>query len=273
MNSKALVWYRIGLRVNDCDALIEAARESPSKLYPVFTLDPHYALQSRIGIRRWIFLLESLADLDKSLRQLGSRLFVCRGNPLAVIPALWKEWDITHMFVMGQDFNPYSLQRDAKMRELALSSKVQYKLCEGTFLYSPSSIIAANGGKPPLTYQSFLNVISKQKPPRDPLPPPTTLPPMNDADMPFALNNLNAPKIEGVMPIDKDCMEARLSMFKAVSGPNANFDVPDITELGFERLSEVEQSPYGGGESVAMKTLDEYMSNKKRVAEVFIYML
>ena len=36
------------------------------------------------------FLLESLKDLDSSLRKLNSRLFVVRGQPTDVFPRLFK---------------------------------------------------------------------------------------------------------------------------------------------------------------------------------------
>lgn len=59
-------------------------------MYPVFVIDPHYMEpdpssfspgSSRAGVNRIRFLLESLKDLDSSLKKLGSRLLVLRGEP------------------------------------------------------------------------------------------------------------------------------------------------------------------------------------------------
>jgi hypothetical protein len=66
-------------------------------------------------------------------------------------------------------------------------------------------------------------------------------------------------------PID---VEKRKQMFKTVSGPNGNFDVPEITEFGFEELPENERSPHRGGESDALKIMEAYLANKKKVITV-----
>lgn len=54
------------------------------KRLPLLTL----SLKGLCGLRR--FLLQSLEDLDTSLRKLNSRLFVVRGQPADVFPRLFK---------------------------------------------------------------------------------------------------------------------------------------------------------------------------------------
>lgn len=89
--SNSLVWFRKGLRVHDNPALEHASKcGSSGSIYPVFVIDPHYMEpdpssfspgSSRAGVNRIRFLLESLKDLDSSLKKLGSRLLVLRGEP------------------------------------------------------------------------------------------------------------------------------------------------------------------------------------------------
>jgi cryptochrome len=71
---RSIHWFRKGLRLHDNPSLL-AACESASHFYPVFFLDPYFAKKDnyRVGINRWRFLLESLQDLDASLRKLNSR--------------------------------------------------------------------------------------------------------------------------------------------------------------------------------------------------------
>jgi deoxyribodipyrimidine photolyase len=102
---RCVVWFRLGLRVHDNDALLKAISMKPEKIYPVFTIDPHYAVRARVGIRRWIFLLECLKDLDRSLRSMGSRLIVLRGDPLELFPPLFNEWKITHLHLMHEGWD------------------------------------------------------------------------------------------------------------------------------------------------------------------------
>lgn len=91
--SSSLMWFRKGLRIHDNPALQHAAKES-NCVYPVFVIDPYFMEpdpnafspgSSRAGLNRIRFLLESLVDLDSSLRQLGSRLLVLKGDPGEVI--------------------------------------------------------------------------------------------------------------------------------------------------------------------------------------------
>ena len=91
--SSTVMWFRKGLRIHDNPALDYAARSS-SAVYPVFVIDPHYMKpdpnafspgSSRAGLNRIRFLLESLLDLDSSLKRLGSRLLVLKGEPVETL--------------------------------------------------------------------------------------------------------------------------------------------------------------------------------------------
>lgn len=109
--SCSLMWFRKGLRIHDNPALEHASRAS-SFLYPVFVIDPRYMDpdpgafspgSSRAGLNRIRFLLESLSDLESSLKNLGSRLLVLKGDPGEVIIRCLKE--VTKHFVSHKSFH------------------------------------------------------------------------------------------------------------------------------------------------------------------------
>jgi deoxyribodipyrimidine photolyase len=81
-----VVWFRKGLRLHDNPALLEAV-DGGSRVMPVFVLDPHFLKPQNVGANRTNFLLQSLADLDASLRARSSRLIVLHG---ATAPWLWQ---------------------------------------------------------------------------------------------------------------------------------------------------------------------------------------
>ena len=87
MQSKAdvhsILWFRKGLRLHDNPAL-QAALKDATRVYPTFIIDPNFVAPEKVGVRRFNFLLESMHDLDRSLRVLGSKLFVLRGNPVGL---------------------------------------------------------------------------------------------------------------------------------------------------------------------------------------------
>eukprot|EP00240_Pyramimonas_obovata_P009701 CAMPEP_0118950268 /NCGR_PEP_ID=MMETSP1169-20130426/51088_1 /TAXON_ID=36882 /ORGANISM="Pyramimonas obovata, Strain CCMP722" /LENGTH=84 /DNA_ID=CAMNT_0006897069 /DNA_START=238 /DNA_END=489 /DNA_ORIENTATION=+ len=75
-----ILWFRNGLRLHDNPALLEACKDA-THMHPVYIMDPGFLDPERVGVKRLKFLLNSLEDLDKSLRAHKSQLFVCQGKP------------------------------------------------------------------------------------------------------------------------------------------------------------------------------------------------
>lgn len=228
--------------------------------FPVFILDPHFVAKARIGIRRWIFLLECLQDLDKNLRLRGSRLLVVRGNPTTVFPLLFDAWNISHVY-FEQDTEPYAISRDAS---LSKNNKVLWKGIHGHTLYVPKDVIAANKGKAPLTFQGFLKAIESLPALPSPLEAPYQLPPVV-----LKLGEHHSTKLAWNASKTADPVDdaKRMRCYTALSGPLNNFDVPTLEEMGFAPLDPKESSPHRGGETIALKVLEVYFKDKKKVAK------
>lgn len=106
IKTSSIHWFRKGLRLHDNPALLDACKNS-THVYPVFIIDPLFANIEKVGVNRYSFLLQALADLDESLRKLGSKLFVARGKPEHVFPILWKQWNISYL-TFERDHEPYA---------------------------------------------------------------------------------------------------------------------------------------------------------------------
>ncbi|KTG36742.1 hypothetical protein cypCar_00009625 [Cyprinus carpio] len=130
-------WFRKGLRLHDNPALQEALNGADT-VRCVYILDPWFAGSANVGINRWRFLLESLEDLDTSLRKLNSRLFVVRGQPADVFPRLFKEWNVTRL-TFEYDSEPYGKERDAAIIKMAQEYGVETLVRNTHTLYSPDS--------------------------------------------------------------------------------------------------------------------------------------
>ena len=136
-------WFRKGLRLSDNPALlasIEAHDGKHLELKPVFILDPWFVSNSKVGENRWRFLTQSLLDLDGQLRNLGSRLFVIRGNPNEVFKNLFKEWNVEKL-TFESDTEPYSVSRDLEITKLAHEFDVQVVTKMSHTLYDPMQIV------------------------------------------------------------------------------------------------------------------------------------
>lgn len=218
-----------GLRLHDNPALLEASLDV-DHMYPIFILDPHFVTPQRVGTNRMNFLLESLADLDASLKARGSRLLVIQGKPQDTLPELFKEWGITKL-CFESDTEPYALTRDAGAKELATAAGITVHSPVSHTLYDPADIVRRSGGKSPLTMKSFEKIINSMGDPPPPVSdPPATLPgPATDAPRCDAYQSL----------------------------------VPSLVDLGY---SDPSTTPFCGGESAALSRMADYIADKDWVA-------
>nr|AXE72850.1 6-4 photolyase [Chlamydomonas sp. ICE-L] len=225
-----IVWFRKGLRLHDNPALIEACRGA-AHVYPIFILDPHFRSAGyKVGVNRFKFLMQSLTDLNDSFEARGSRLLVLRGKPEDVLPQVFKDWQVDEL-CYEVDTEPYAVLRDAHVSSLAKAANVEVKSFVSHTLYDTADIVERNGGKPPLTYQSFIKLVDKMGDPTAPAPdPPEKMPPPRD-DLPGA-----APQ---------------------------ETSVPTLKEIGYDQEP---TAPFKGGEREALARMDTYLSDKLWVA-------
>ncbi len=96
-------------------------------------------LACRVGVNRYNFLLESLRDLDESLKKRNSRLLVLRGKPEEVLPAAFSNWNVSKI-CFEVDTEPYAVARDDRVKGLAAGANVDVKTFVSHTLYVRSVI-------------------------------------------------------------------------------------------------------------------------------------
>ena len=102
MMKRSIVWFKTDLRVNDNETLSRAVTSS-DEVIPVFVLDERLLQEQqfgfkRIGAFRLKFVLESITDLDASLRLRGSGLIFRIGKPEEILPQLATQYGVTKVF-------------------------------------------------------------------------------------------------------------------------------------------------------------------------------
>jgi cryptochrome len=217
----AIHWFRKGLRLHDNPALIEACRRSQI-VYPVFILDPHFAKPEYVGVNRYAFLLESLKDIDISLKNLGSRLYVIKGKPEEKLPHLFKEWNID-LLTYEVDTEPYAIKRDNLINSLAMEYDIEVSVHHSHTLRDLDQYDAANKGNKILTYQSFCKIH----------------------------DSLGIGSIRKVVDAPTTLCE---NQSKAKGIYEIKYDIPDLSEMGYPNLDEPLKFP--GGEQEALRRLD-----------------
>lgn len=122
MIKTAIVWFKTDLRIEDNETLVKAIAISENVI-PVYCFDEsHFETTSygfkKTGSFRAQFLLESLQDLDASLRTLGSGLLILKGKPEIEIPKIVNQFKAQKVFA----------KREVAFEERQTEKKVQDEL-------------------------------------------------------------------------------------------------------------------------------------------------
>jgi deoxyribodipyrimidine photo-lyase len=175
---RILVWYRNDLRLHDHEPMHQAVR-SAEQVFPLYCFDPRQFGQTAFGFAktgafRAQFLLESLADLRRSLQSCNSNLILRHGTPETVIPALVRELGITAVYY----------NREATAEELAVETALATALQPlgttlksfwGTTLYHPDDL-PFEIRKIPELFTNFRKQVEKFATVNPALPDPKQLP-------------------------------------------------------------------------------------------------
>ena len=162
-----IVWMRRALRVQDNLALSTAARGS-GPVIPVVTLsrDERY----RDETPRRMFLRGAIANLDESLRSLGSRLFVLQGDPGHELPALAARTGASAVHAV-RTYDPASRERDERISRSLAGSGTEFALFKDAVIFEEREILAG-GNAPYRVFTPYKRAWLERSPeiPR-PLPP------------------------------------------------------------------------------------------------------
>lgn len=137
---KILFIFRRGLRIHDNTGLI-AALENSKTVIPIFIFDPAQVGKNPFKSLNSIqFMVESLKDLDISLRKRGSRLWYFYGNPEKVVSKLLKNDDAISAVYVNMDYTPFSASRDIKIAKACHKLDVEFTQFEDYLLTPVNSI-------------------------------------------------------------------------------------------------------------------------------------
>lgn len=119
---RSIVWFTTDLRLIDNETLIQAIQQT-AEILPVYCIDEKHFQTTEFGFKktgvfRAQFLLESLADLDNSLRELGSGLIVVKGSPEIELFKLAEKYQVQKVYAKTQ----------VGYEELVVQSKVGIEL-------------------------------------------------------------------------------------------------------------------------------------------------
>ncbi|MCO6478528.1 MAG: DASH family cryptochrome [Phaeodactylibacter sp.] len=136
--SRAILWFRDDLRLDDNPALLTAIGEC-DEIVPVYILDERRLERDRWGFRRTgpyrlRFLLESLYDLSEALRDKGGGLIVRKGLPEKELSRLAQEFRCRRLYA-SKAYTHEEIQV-----EKALEEYLDVRLYHNSTLFHPEEL-------------------------------------------------------------------------------------------------------------------------------------
>lgn len=163
-----ILWFRQDLRLADNPALNHAV-ETGRPVLPLYILDQGASAVPAGAASLW-WLDKSLRGLDASLRRLGSRLILRRGDSEAELRRLIDETGADTVF-LNRRFEPVAFARDADIAHSLQAEGITCKGWNGTLLARPGSVLNGSG-QPYKVFTPFHRALLATA-----IPPPPTRPP------------------------------------------------------------------------------------------------
>ncbi|GAA4317854.1 DASH family cryptochrome [Pontixanthobacter gangjinensis] len=227
-----LVWFRNDLRISDHEALLNACKEN-DRILGVYCFDPRHFEKTNYGFPktgkfRAKFLIETLEELQKNLRDINIPLLIFQKKPEEIIPKLASEYDIDGIYFQ-KEWTAEEQKVENGIRKNC--GKLNYNSYYQQFLYHPEDIPFESFQDIPKVFTDFRKACEKNAEVRKCLETPSVLSDNFQID-----KNLEIPNLE------------------------------DLGLKDFE-IDQRSAFPFKGGESEAKERIQQYFWNSKNLSE------
>jgi deoxyribodipyrimidine photo-lyase len=144
MSTVSIFWHRRDLRLHDNAGLYHALK-SGFPVVGLFIFDRHILddLDDRAD-RRVAFIHQEVARLHAEMAALGARLDVRFGFPEEIWPRLLEEYDVGAVYA-NRDYEPYALQRDARVEQLLLERGIDFHAFKDHCIFEMDEVVKDDG--------------------------------------------------------------------------------------------------------------------------------
>jgi deoxyribodipyrimidine photo-lyase len=196
----SIVWFTTSLRINDNKPLLEAIAHS-DQVIPLYIFDTNNLEETNFGTRkmgkfRLKFLMESLHELDQSLRAIGSKLLFKSGDPKELIPLIVQKYDVEDIYTVEPPAQEERILLETLERS-CWSKKCVIHTFETSTLFVPSDLPFPLK-KLPDVFTKFRTIIEKECHVKEPLLAPTKIvsPLLTDFEVPKQIQDIYADIVE-----------------------------------------------------------------------------
>ena len=150
-------------RLNDNTSLVDLVKKC-DKIITIFIFTPEQVINNSYKSDKSIqFMIESLSDLEESIKQNNGTLFCFQDNYEKVVEKIIKSNDI-EVVSINKDYTPYAKTREKKINKICEKNNCEF-ICNYDYLLTePGEILSGDGG----VYKKFTpfynNAVKKVKP-------------------------------------------------------------------------------------------------------------
>jgi deoxyribodipyrimidine photo-lyase len=106
----SVVWFKRDLRIDDHQPLLQALQRGP--VLCLYIIEPSLWAAPDAARQHYDFLIESLRDLYRSLRDAGGRLHLVSGEVTGVLERLYRQSPFGHLYAHEETGNGLTFERD-----------------------------------------------------------------------------------------------------------------------------------------------------------------
>lgn len=159
----SLFLFRRDLRLEDNTGLIFALKNSRAVI-PAFIFTSEQIEQNSFRSDHCLqFMIESLEDLQRELKEKGGTLYFFKGKPEEVTFQLFAECKIDAVIV-NRDYTPYSKERDEKLEKLCKKKGIIFHSFDDALLHPPERMVKKDGKPYTVFTPYFRNAVKEEVP-------------------------------------------------------------------------------------------------------------
>lgn len=147
-----IVWFRRNLRLED-NKVLTLAHKSGLHVLPLFIFDQNILDPLPKEDARLDFIHSSLLNIHEALEAFNSGLLLRKGTPVEIFSELFTNYNVQEL-CYAEDFEPYAIDRDNKIKKLADRHGVKVKTCLDHVMFHPKQI-KTNEGNPYHVYTPY----------------------------------------------------------------------------------------------------------------------
>ena len=143
--------FRRDFRLSDNIGLINLLKDSTDSIIPIFIFTPKQIKRNSYKSYNCIqFMIDSLKDLNESIKKNGSKLNIFYGEDIDVIKEISKNIKINKVYT-NTDYTTFATKRDKKLKKELDKINIEFKYFHDICLFEPGTVKNKTDG----IYQKF----------------------------------------------------------------------------------------------------------------------